>query len=40
MSTIREYWIITVANPYCDLFLRGLKTMELRKRTKKEGGEE
>lgn len=28
----KNFWIITVANPYCDLLLRGLKTMELRRR--------
>jgi predicted transcriptional regulator len=27
----KNFWIITVANPYCDLLLRGLKTMELRR---------
>lgn len=29
---MKNYWIITVANPWCDMLLRGLKTMELRKR--------
>lgn len=26
-----NYWIITVANPWCDSILNGLKTMEIRK---------
>lgn len=29
---MKNFWIMTVANPWCDLLLRGLKTMELRKR--------
>lgn len=29
---MRNFWIITVENPWCDLLLRGLKTMELRRR--------
>lgn len=29
---MKNYWIITVADPWCDLLLRGLKTMELRKK--------
>lgn len=29
---MRNFWIMTVANPWCVLLLRGLKTIELRKR--------
>ena len=29
---MKFFWIITVSNPYCDYLLRGLKTMELRRR--------
>lgn len=29
---MREFWIMTVADPWCDLLLRSFKSMELRKR--------
>lgn len=29
---MRNFWIITISNPYCDYLLRGIKTMELRRR--------
>lgn len=31
-TTAMNYWIITVAQPHCDNILRGLKTMEVRRR--------
>ena len=31
-TTAMNYWIITVAQPHCDNILRGLKTMEIRRR--------
>lgn len=31
-TTAMNYWIITVAEPHCDNILRGLKTMEIRRR--------